>query len=43
MVARSLDGRASLNFNRPGVSWEIVAPESVLIEEPPDVVSDLPG
>jgi PAS domain S-box-containing protein len=43
MVARSLDGRASLNFNRPGVSWEIVAPESVLIEEPPDVVSDLTG
>jgi PAS domain S-box-containing protein len=34
MVARSLDGQASLEFSEPGVLWEIVAPESALIEYP---------
>jgi PAS domain S-box-containing protein len=38
MVARSLDGRASLEFDAPGVFWEIVAPEAALIEYPSDTI-----
>jgi PAS domain S-box-containing protein len=37
MVARSLDGRASLTFDAPGVVWEITAPVSALIEYPSDM------
>lgn len=37
MVARSLDGEASLEFAASGVSWEIVSPEAVLIEYQSDV------
>jgi two-component sensor histidine kinase len=37
MVARSLDGRASLTFDAPGVVWEITAPVSALIEYPSEM------
>ena len=37
MVARSLDGKASLEFSPPGVRWEIVAPEAALIEYSSDL------